>query len=347
MSSAQLNLFDEFDSEVNIFDHATDINLDNYSKILIMFSGGKDSLACLLNLIERGVDLAKVELWHHDVDGREDRALMDWPITRAYCQAIAEHFNVSLHFSWKEGGFRREMLRDNTPTAAAFFETPDGICKAGGGSKQLGTRFKFPQTSADLRVRWCSAYLKIDVASKAITNQTRFCNTKTLVVTGERAQESSARAKYATFEPHKTDCRSSKRLGRHIDHYRPVHGWDEQQVWDIIQRHSIAVHPAYYLGWGRVSCMTCIFGSKDQWASIRVIAPARFTEIADYENQFGCTIQRNHDVNTLANQGVPYAALKNEVNMVTLALSETYSLPIKMDDWRLPEGAFGECSGPL
>lgn len=32
--------------------------LSGYDRILIMFSGGNDSLACLLSLIEQGVDLA-------------------------------------------------------------------------------------------------------------------------------------------------------------------------------------------------------------------------------------------------------------------------------------------------
>jgi hypothetical protein len=33
----------------------------------------------------------------------------------------------------------------------------------------LGTRLKFPQVSADLNVRWCSAYLKIDVMARVLS----------------------------------------------------------------------------------------------------------------------------------------------------------------------------------
>lgn len=38
-----------------------------YDAILVAFSGGKDSLACLLHLLDLGVDRSKIELWHHDV----------------------------------------------------------------------------------------------------------------------------------------------------------------------------------------------------------------------------------------------------------------------------------------
>ncbi len=44
---------------------APEIDLSLYHKIIIFMSAGKDSLACLLHLIDLGVDLSKVELWHH------------------------------------------------------------------------------------------------------------------------------------------------------------------------------------------------------------------------------------------------------------------------------------------
>src|SRR3546814_13356546 len=74
-----------------------------------------------------------------------------------------------------------------------------------------GTRGKFPQLSPDLSVRWCSAYLKIDVMAASIRNQDRFLGKRTLVVTGERAQESVASSKYQTFERHRTDTRDGTR----------------------------------------------------------------------------------------------------------------------------------------
>ena len=41
----------------------------SYDKYLVQFSGGKDSSAVFLYLLEEGVSLNKIELWHQDIDG--------------------------------------------------------------------------------------------------------------------------------------------------------------------------------------------------------------------------------------------------------------------------------------
>ncbi len=43
--------------------------LQKYDRTIIPFSGGKDSLACILWALEN--QLPNIELWHHLVDGRE------------------------------------------------------------------------------------------------------------------------------------------------------------------------------------------------------------------------------------------------------------------------------------
>lgn len=320
---------------------ACDVALSDYTKIIVAFSGGKDSIACFLHLLDLGVPRHKIELWHHDVDGREGSSLMDWPCTRSYCEAFAKAFDVPIYFSWKSGGFEREMLRDGTSTARTHFQTPYGLRSSGGRGK-VGTRRQFPQVSADLSVRWCSAYLKIDVCATAIRNQGRFDNARTLVITGERAQESAARAKYKTFEPHRSDLREG-RSGRLVDQWRPVHAWSERQVWEIIERYRVTPHPAYRLGWGRVSCAACIFGSPSQWASLRAVNRAQFDRVASYESTFKKTIQRKLSVIQLADKGTPYEM--DEADM-RAALSETFDETILTNAWTLPRGAYGDSCGP-
>lgn len=317
--------------------------LNSYDIIVVGFSGGKDSLACVLELLEQGVPKERIELWHHLVDGREGNPLMDWPITEAYCEAFAKAFGLKLFYSWKEGGFRREMLREDALTAPIRFETPEGVMQTGGTRGKLSTRRKFPQVTADLSTRWCSAYLKIDVAAAAIRNDLRFAQKRTLVVTGERAEESAARAKYKMFEPDRSDLRNG-RTKRHVDHWRPVHGWSEAEVWDIIAKYGVVPHPAYRMGFGRCSCMACIFGSANQWATIQCYAPERFEEIACYEEEFGVTIQRNRSVRELAAMGKPYPV--EDPAIVELALSEEYTEAIIVETWTHPAGAFGESAGP-
>lgn len=327
--------------------------LSEYSRFIVAFSGGKDSLACILHLLDLGVDPGKIELWHHDVDGHAE-VYMDWPCTPAYCRAVAAHLELPIFFSWKVGGFRGEMMRNNQPTDVTAYEVPPTFKPKGpqknkprvwaaGGNGPAGTRLKFPQVSGDLRVRWCSAYLKIDIADRAIRGQDRFNDRKTLFVTGERAEESSNRARYKTLEPHRADARKG-RLKRHIDHWRPVHRWSEHQVWEIIRKHSINPHPAYRLGWGRVSCAGCIFGSPNQWASLRQVLPEQFSLIAKDEAASGFTIQRQHSIRQLADAGKPYASITP--GLIAEAKDREWSYPVRLEDWQLPAGAFGEQVGP-
>lgn len=323
-------------------------DLASYDVVVVAFSGGKDSLACLLHLIEQGVDVSRIELWHHDVDGREGSQLMDWAPTRDYCRAVANAFNVPIYFSWLQGGFEREMNRDATPKAPTSWENPDGTISTSGGEGKGNTRRRFPQVSADLSVRWCSAYLKIDVCAAAVRGSARFAGKRVLVVTGERAQESAARAKYKTFEPHRADNRTSKRekVRRHVDQWRPVHAWDEREVWAIIERHRVNPHPAYRAGFGRVSCQFCIFGSPDQWASARLISPERFEAVAQYETAFGVTIQRKEAVTARADRGTPYSMSEADL---AACRSEVFdeSVILGAGEWNLPAGAYSrDTCGP-
>lgn len=323
-------------------------NLESYTRVIVAFSGGKDSLACVLHLLDLGVPKERLELWHHAVDGMEGSTLMDWPVTEAYCRAVAEALGLPIYFSWKVGGFEGEMGRDNQPTAPTCFEypTPDGVRRQTvGGKGPAGTRGVFPQVSPDLTVRWCSAYLKIDVCAAAIRNQERFNHTRTLVVTGERAEESPGRARYATLEPHRADARDGRKR-RHVDQWRPVHAWGEQRVWETIKAHGVVPHPAYQMGWGRVSCAACIFGSPNQWASLRAAAPGMFSAVAAREQATGKTIQRKRALPVLADAGTPYEGITGE--RVALAMGHTWPGPVVVDpsSWTLPAGAYGESCGP-
>lgn len=321
------------------------VDLAGYDHVLVAFSGGKDSLACLLHLLEMGVPRERIELHHHLVDGREGSRLMDWPVTEAYCRAVARAFNVPIYFSWKVGGFEREMLKENAPTAPTAYETPSGVKRTGGAGKP-GTRRLFPQVSPDLSVRWCSAYLKIDVLATAIRGQERFFGKRVIVVTGERAEESPARAKYKTLEPHRADLRDGRPARRrHVDQWRAVHAWTEAEVWAIIERWLVTPHPAYRLGFGRVSCARCIFGNANQWSSARVVDPTAFGEVARHEAAFGKTIHRKLTVVQLADRGTPYQMSEHDLRA---ARSEQFNEPVFRTGatWRLPRGAFGDSCGP-
>lgn len=314
------------------------IDPHDFDNVVVFFSGGKDSIACFLHLLDLGIPKEKIELWHHRVDGDTRDLFMDWPVTDDYIRKFAAAFDVPVYFSWKQGGFEREMCRENALTAPTTIETPNGEITVGGERGTPSTRRKFPQLSADLTTRWCSSYLKIQIGAAAIANQRRFDGKRVMVVSGERAEESSARAKYKVAEPHRTDSQK-----REVWQWRPVHKWTEQEVWDIIARYRVNPHPAYRIGWGRLSCMTCIFGSPNQWASVNVIAPQRIIEIAKYEDAFGVTLRRDGPISKALARGTPYDM---DPAIVRSALSDTFDEPIFVSDWVMPLGAFGECAGP-
>ncbi|WP_153431515.1 phosphoadenosine phosphosulfate reductase domain-containing protein [Gluconobacter aidae] len=320
-------------------------DLASYERIIVAVSGGKDGTACLLALLESGAPAERIELWHHEVDGA-GRPFMDWPSTGPYVAALARDFSLPLYRSWREGGFEREMLRDNAPIAPVVFETPDGTIRAG-GQGPMGTRMRFPQVSASLSVRWCSASLKVDVADRAVRGQDRFLNRRTLVVTGERAEESPARARYAAFEPHRTDTRNGTRRRRHVDHWRPVHAWVEAEVWAILRRWRVMPAYPYQAGFSRLSCAFCIFGNADQFATLKWMDANRFAKLVRYEKNFGCTIKRARGLDELSSEGRAYQAARSCPDLVAAFLSDGALRTVLTEDWTLPAGTFGSGEGPV
>lgn len=344
-SGDQLNLF-----QLGVDGQTMLPDLDFYDKFIITFSGGKDSMATFLYLLELGVPLQRIELWHHLVDGREGSELMDWPVTEDYCRKFAEHFGVPIYFQWLEGGFEREMQRDNQGKAKTWFETPDGLSSAGGKENKKGTRLKFPQVSGNLSVRWCSSYLKIDVCAAAIRNQKRFDKLRTLVISGERGEESPQRETYEIFEIDRSGLSKSKESlhairsrNRWIDRLRPIKNWTEDLVWAIIERWRIVVHPCYFLNFSRCSCMRCIFGDKDHFATINFLDPKNQSLMNRYETQFGVTMKRDIDLISLIESGTVYQQVLDDDYNSQLAMSKIYYgqivLPVN-EEWKLPAGAY-------
>ena len=321
-------------------------DLYSYDKYIVSFSGGKDSTALLLFLLDNGIPREKIELWHQEIDGRGP-SLFDWEVTPDYCRKLGAAFGIPIYFQWKEGGFAREMLRENQRTAPVFFEMPDGAVSQTGGEKgKQSTRKKFPQPSPDLRVRWCSAYLKIDVCATALRHDTRFQNIRTLVLSGERGEESKQRASYAILEPDKADLRNG-RTPRHIDRFRPIRDWKEQQIWDILEKYRVRPHPCYFMGFGRCSCKFCVFGNCHQFASAACVSKQQASRLISFEKEFGYTMKRDTDLSSLIAKGTPYESITTE--LANLATHYEYNNDIIVSEsqtWQLPAGAFRKCGGP-
>lgn len=359
--------------------------LAEYDAILVGFSAGKDSLACLLHLLELTQDdpdtRSRIELWHHTVDGRPgSEPVFDWACTEAYCHALSHALSIPLRFSWREGGILREMQRKEEWTQGVGFEDVD---PAGAlverfvptkGGNMVTRRLldadgnmtgspAWPQQSGDLNVRWCSAYAKIMVASTAINNSPRLKTGKILLVTGERREESSGRSRYAFASRHRSTTRE-----RRVDQVRLILDWNVAEVWGIIQRWGIVPHPCYWLGFGRASCETCIFLGREEWATLARVDPARVDQFADLEEWARATIQRGRSIRERIRGGYEELRGRGKSRQAIIAPPAESFLPVgpaglfwgematrpdvlwpvQVDParWSLPPGAFRTGAGP-
>lgn len=314
-----------------------------YDKIIVSYSGGKDSTAMVLDLLENGAKPEQMELWHQSIDGRGDtfRSFFDWPSTDGYVSKVADHLNISLSYQWRELGFYGELYRTDQRTNDVRYER-SGVSGhlLSSLQGQLSTRRRWPSKTASLTTRWCSAYLKIDVAARALSNMPDLKDKKILFVTGERREESAARAKYKEFELHRTNSKS-----RLVHHWRPVIDWTERRIWDIMEKHGITPHPAYFLGFPRLSCRSCIFYSKDHWATLNHICPEVIDMISATEEDLNFTLDNKFTINELSQMGRILLLPENH-KYIGMAVNK-FSESVTTNNWQLPAGAFGSGGGSL
>ena len=323
-------------TEMEMPSHLTSM-LNSNCPIVVSFSGGKDSIAMVLYLLDMGFSKDRIHLHHHLVDGKEGN-VWDWPCTDSYCIAFAEAMGLKIFMSYRHGGITREIHRKNEGLQPVFYQAePDGPFIKLESNIGNSTRGKFPAVSASLATRWCSAVVKIDVMSRMIP---RLYPTGDLIVcTGERRQESTNRAKYDNLEWHR--CNSQKRP---TIQWRPVLEWTEEQVWAIMEKYRIQPHPCYELGWSRCSCMRCIFNGPDVWASIAEIEDIKTSNIARMETELGFTLYKGQTIAERAAKGT--SIMPEDAKERWLHESQTeFVSPIIVDHWKLPAGAYkgGSC----
>lgn len=342
--------------------------LEKYDLIVVLFSGGKDSIAAYLRLLELGVPKNKIELWHHDIDGGHPVRHMDWPVTQAYVRAFSAAENVKLRISYRVNGFFGELYRigasfpieyeDNGEIKSCRISQPQldsGRLRNENTLtpknqeilKQYGKRLRFPAKSGDLSRRWCSAYLKIDVASTVLRNldQTQ-SDVKILIVSGERRGESAGRAKYNEMEIHRTNATAKSH--RLVHQWRAVIDHSLRDVWELLKRHKINPHPCYTCGWGRCSCRCCIFSLPCHWAGIRELFPEEYEAFRQDEIRLGFTLDNKKNLEEYvdnANSCVYHGNAEALRQLITGQFSQTDIY--QEGEWNFPAGAFkGTDGGP-
>jgi 3'-phosphoadenosine 5'-phosphosulfate sulfotransferase (PAPS reductase)/FAD synthetase len=309
--------------------------------VVIAFSGGKDSVAMVLHMLEQGISKDRIHLHHHDVDGGNKNKLWDWECTETYCKAFAQALGLKYLVSYREGGITREIYRKEEGRQNVYYqtETNGAFNCILSDKKAINTRMKFPAVAADLNTRWCSSTVKIDVLGSVIRYNSEY-NNEVVVLTGERREESTARAKYKEVEMYRAATKKRKAIL-----WRCIIDWTEQDVWDIMQRWNIQPHPAYMIGWNRCSCQTCIFGSGNIWATINKISPEKVEAIAQIEKDTAFTLYSKLNIYQKVATGKVFEGM--DQYWIDQATGE-FTTQIFVENWTLPAGAFkSESAGSI
>lgn len=349
--------------------------LEMYDLIIVLISGGKDSIACYYKLMELGVPKAKIEFWHHDIDGGHPSRTMDWRCTANYIRSFAEAEQISLRVSWRKNGFFGELYRIGAseliewvaPETGEIYQCPpskkymecqklkvSAISEMENKLAEFGYRMKFPMKSGDLSRRWCSAYLKIMVADTVLRNMNSVVanltktrkDKKLLIVSGERRGESVGRSKYNEIEIHRTNAVSKHH--RTVHQWRPVIDYSERDIWEVLKRHKVNPHPCYRAGWNRCSCAMCIFSTPRLFAGIRELYPKEYALLCQDEKILGFTLDNHCDLETYIGSAdsCVYHGDKEAIQSLLTGEFPVESVYVK-GKWKYPAGAFhGAAGGP-
>ena len=349
--------------------------LEMYDLVIVLISGGKDSIACYYKLLELGVPKSKIEFWHHDIDGGHPSRTMDWRCTANYIRSFAEAEQIPLRVSWRKNGFFGELYRIGAselieyvdPETGEIYQCPPSkkymecqklkvaaISEMENKLAEFGYRMKFPMKSGDLSRRWCSAYLKIMVADTVLRNmnsvaanltKTRM-DIKLLIVSGERRGESVGRSKYNEIEIHRTNAVSKHH--RTVHQWRPVIDYSERDIWEVRKRHKVNPHPCYRAGWNRCSCAMCIFSTPQLFAGIRELYPKEYALLCQDEKVLGFTLDNHCDLETYIGSAdsCVYHGDKEAIQSLLTGEFPVESVYVN-GKWKYPAGAFhGAAGGP-
>jgi len=225
--------------------------------VVVNHSGGKDSQATYA-VIRSLVPHAQIVVVHADLGE------VEWGGVKTH---IAENIDHELHIAqaiYKDGA-EKTLLN------------------------MVERRGMFPSSAA----RWCTSDLKRGPAEKVIRRLSKETG-RPIVIScfGFRAEESSARAKRPVWSKNE---RNSK-AGRVWFDFNPIHDLTTKEVFEVIASVDQEAHPAYAAGNERLSCVFCIFGSRNDLRLGAAARPELFAKYVELEQKVGHTIRHNESL---------------------------------------------------
>ena len=243
-------------------------SLHNYDLVVISSSGGKDSQTALDVTVKLAIDegycLDNMYVVHADL-GRAE-----WQGTKELAKAQADYYGL-------------KFIAISRPQGDLL----DHIEKKG----------MFPDSAR----RWCTSDHKRGQISKVYTQLTdefrsapgkESHQVQILEVLGFRGEESPARAKRVPFI---TNTRLSN-TKRTVHTWVPIHTMLEDEVWATIKSSGAPYHEAYDLGMKRLSCVFCVFATRDQLILAGKHNPELLNEYVRVENKIGHKFQQNKPI---------------------------------------------------
>ena len=241
-----------------------EVNLHDYTGVLINTSGGKDSQTLLRQVVKlaerQGYPLDRIEAAHQDLGH------LEWDGVKELAQEQVEHY-----------GLRFSVTRRRDASGAEGSTILD----------YARERKMWPSRSQ----RWCTSEFKRGPGLRVLTAMDKRLRSglkdhrRYLYCLGFRSQESPARDKLPTLERF---ARASSKF-KHVDTWLPIHDWSEEEVWSDIKASGLRHHRAYDLGMPRLSCSFCIFAPKAALMIAGRERPELLQEYVDLEKEIGHT----------------------------------------------------------
>ena len=262
-------------------------DLAAWDVITINTSAGKDSLAMLIEMTR----LAIAQGAFHKLHVVHCAFPEEWAGTEELARKQATLLGL---------GDRFYVQTNDTPTGK------DGLLA------RIEKRGQWPARGT----QYCTSEFKVGPANKRITKLTRGLRAelgRTVLVLncmGVRAAESKAREKKPAFV-----FAAGRSSGvRSVFTFNPIFDWSVERVWSVINASGLPSHPAYALGMPRLSCMFCVFASKDALMIAGQKDPKMLADYVAAEERMGHSFR----------DGFKIASVK-----AALDAGETPNLPIK------------------
>lgn len=230
-------------------------------RIVVQFSGGKDSHACLINAVnEYGAD--KVEA--------------------VFCDTGWEHPDTYTHIDYvvKQMGVRLTVLKGNYDFVSLAEK-----------------KKRFPSTKA----RFCTEELKVKPMIDWILSQNDSLILIQGIRSAESASRAAMEDECMYFKHYfqplpngKTYSYRKKEIIEWCKKYdasvlRPIKSWSAQQVIDCILNAGHKPNPLYYRGFSRVGCFPCIMCRQSEILNIANNDKPMLDRIKDAESKVGRT----------------------------------------------------------